>query len=135
VARIGGTFSLIALAIRNSFRRRARLVLTLLTLTAGGLFFMAALNVRSSMINTLDQMFAARKSDLTVSLARVYEVEKVQKAVSNTPGVSRAEGWFTTEASHDDLRLAIVALPPDTQLLEFDIIDGRKLTAGDTDAI
>ena len=135
VARIGGTFSLIALAIRNSFRRRARLVLTLLTLTAGGLFFMAALNVRSSMINTLDHVFAARKSDLTVSLARVYEVEKIQKAVSNTPGVSRAEGWFTTEASHDDLRLAIVALPPDTQLLEFDIIDGRKLTAGDTDAI
>ena len=61
LARIGGTFSLIAFAIRNSFRRRARLVLTLLTLAAGGLFFMAALNVRASMINTLDRMFAAQK--------------------------------------------------------------------------
>ncbi len=55
LTRIGGTFSLIVFAIRNSFRRRARLVLTLLTLAAGGLFFLAALNVRASMINTLDQ--------------------------------------------------------------------------------
>jgi putative ABC transport system permease protein len=50
LTRIGGTFSLVALAIRNSFRRRARLVLTLLTLAAGGLFFLSALNVRASMV-------------------------------------------------------------------------------------
>jgi putative ABC transport system permease protein len=135
LTRIGGTFSLVALAIRNSFRRRARLVLTLLTLTAGGLFFLAALNVRSSMINTLDHMFAARKSDLTVSLAKAYEFEKIQKAVSKTSGVTRAEGWFTTEGSYGDLRIGIVALPPDTQLLEFDIIEGRRLMPGETDAI
>src|SRR5262249_40640079 len=135
LTRIGGTFSLVALAIRNSFRRRARLVLTLLTLTAGGLFFMAALNVRSSMIHTLDHMFGLRKSDLTVSFAKPYEVEKIQRAVSNTSGVTRAEGWFTTEGLHGADRFAIIALPPDTQLLEFDIIEGRKLTPGDTDAI
>lgn len=135
LARIGGTFSLIAFAIRNSFRRRARLVLTLLTLAAGGLFFLSALNVRASMVNTLDRMFAARKSDLTVSFARAYEFEKIQKAVSDTPGVTRAEGWFTTEASLGDRRFAIVALPAATQLLDFDIIEGRKLTPQDTDAI
>jgi putative ABC transport system permease protein len=135
LTRIGGTFSLIALAIRNSFRRRARLALTLLTLTSGGLFFLAALNVRSSMINTLDHMFGLRKFDLTVSLAKPYEAEKIQKAVSNTPGVTRTEGWFTTEGLYNDVRLGIVALPPDTKLLEFDIIEGRKLAAGDTDAI
>ena len=135
LTRIGGTFSLIALAIRNSFRRRARLVLTLLTLTAGGLFFLAALNVRSSMINTLDNMFGLRKFDLTVSFSNLYEFEKIQKAVSRTPGVKRAEGWFTTEGSHGDLRLGIVALPPDSKLMDFDIIEGRKLMPGDTDAI
>jgi len=135
LARIGGTFSLIAFAIRNSFRRRARLALTLLTLAAGGLFFLSALNVRASMINTLDRMFAARKSDLSVSFAKPYEFEKIQKAVSNTPGIKRAEGWFTTEGSIGDHRFGIVALPPDTQLLDFDIIEGRKLVPQDTDAI
>jgi putative ABC transport system permease protein len=135
LTRIGGTFSLIALAIRNSFRRRARLVLTLLTLTAGGLFFMAALNVRSSMINTLDHMFDMRKYDLTVSFSNPYELEKLQKAASKTPGVTRAEGWFTTEGLYRDYRLGIVALPPETQLLDFEIIEGRKLMPGDTNAI
>ncbi len=135
LARIGGTFSLVAFAIRNSFRRRARLVLTLLTLAAAGLFFLSALNIRASMINTLDQMFAARKFDLAVSLARPHEFEQIQKAVSNTPGVKRAEGWFTTEASMGDRRFGIVALPPDTQLLDFDISAGRKLEPQDTDAI
>ena len=92
LARIGGTFSLIAFAIRNSFRRRVRLVLTLLTLVAGGLFFLSALNIRASMVNTLDRMFAARKFDLSVFFANPYEFQKIQKAISNTAGVARAEG-------------------------------------------
>ena len=135
LVRIGGTFSLIAFAIRNSFRRRARLALTLLTLAAGGLFFLSALNIRASMVNTLDRMFTARKSDLTISFAKPYDFETVRKAVSNTPGVTRAEGWFTSEGSIGERRFGVVALPPDTQLLDFDIIEGRKLTPQDTDAI
>jgi putative ABC transport system permease protein len=155
LTRIGGTLSLVAVAIRNSFRRRTRLVLTLLTLAAGGLFFLAALNVRASLVNTLDRMFAARKFDLTIALANPYELEKIQKAISNTPGITRAEGWFTTEAalvnpsqstpdSHasglhgggsDVNRFSVVALPADTQLLDLDIIEGRNLAPGDTDAI
>ena len=134
LARIGGTFSLIVLAVRNSFRQRARLALTLLTLAAGGLFFLSALNVRSSMINTLDHKFTARKFDLSVSFANPYEMAKIQKAIDNTHGVKRAEGWFVTEASLGD-RFTVVALPPDTRLLDFEIIDGRNLTPGDTDAI
>lgn len=135
IAQMGGTFRLIALAIRNSFRRRARFVLTLLTLAAGGLFFMSALNVRASMINTLDRMFAARKSDLSVSLAYSYDFERIQKAVDKTAGVKRAEGWFMTEGWLGDRRFNVVELPPDTQLLDFDIIEGRKLSPQDTDAI
>src|SRR5215216_2047850 len=122
LARIGGTFSLIVLAIRNSFRRRVRLVLTLLTLAAGGLFFMAALNVRASMINTLDRMFAARKFDLAIFLANPYELEKIERAVNNTKGIKRAEGWFMTEMSLSD-RFNVVALPADTQLLDLEIIE------------
>ncbi|HEU4796644.1 MAG TPA: hypothetical protein VFT02_13510, partial [Pyrinomonadaceae bacterium] len=77
MARIGGVFRPLILAIRNSFRRRARLALTLVTLAAGGLFFLAALNVRASMINTLDHLFATRKFDLTVTLRDTYERERV----------------------------------------------------------
>jgi putative ABC transport system permease protein len=134
LTRIGGTFSLIVLAIRNSFRRRVRLVLTLLTLTAGGLFFLSALNVRASMINTLDHMFAAGKFDLSIYLEKPYEFEKIKRAIANTPGITRAEGWFVTEASLVS-RFTVVALPAETQLLNLEIIEGRNLAPGDTDAI
>jgi putative ABC transport system permease protein len=134
LTRIGGTFSFVVLAIRNSFRRRVRLVLTLLTLTAGGLFFLSALNVRASIINTLDHMFAAGKFDLSIFFANPYEFEKIQRAIANTPGITRAEGWFVTEASVVS-RFTVVALPAETQLLDLEIIEGRNLAPGDTDAI
>jgi hypothetical protein len=79
--------------------RRARLVLTLLTLSAAGLFFLSALNIRASMINTLDRMFAKR-FDLTVALSRPYELEKVKKAIDNTAGITRYETWLTTETAN-----------------------------------
>ena len=134
LTRIGGTFSLIVLAIRNSFRRRVRLVLTLLTLTAGGLFFLSALNVRASLINTLDHMFAAGKFDLSIFFADPYEFEKIQRAIRNTPGITRAEGWFVTEASLVS-PFTVVALPAETKLLDLEIIEGRNLAPEDTDAI
>src|SRR5687767_12569695 len=88
IARIGGTISPLVFAIRNSFRRRARLALTLLTLAAGGLFFLAALNVRASIINTLDRMFAARKFDLIVTLSKPYEWARIRRAANDTQGVT-----------------------------------------------
>jgi putative ABC transport system permease protein len=109
--------------------------LTLITLAAGGLFFLSALNVRASMMNTIDRMFAPRKFDLTVSLRELYDREKLQSAIDSTPGIKRGEGWLQTEASFGAERFNLVALPADTQLLKLEIMEGRGLAAGDTDAI
>src|SRR5262249_19310715 len=54
---VGGLSRPVLLALRNSFRRRMRLALTTATLALAGLFFMAALNVRASLVNTLDRLF------------------------------------------------------------------------------
>jgi putative ABC transport system permease protein len=136
LARIGGTFSPLVFAIRNGFRRRARLALTLLTLAAGGLFFLAALNVRASIINTLDRMFAARKFDLTVSFSNPYEWERIRRAAGNTQGITHAEGWFTTNGSMaPETRFNVTALPLDTKLLDLEILAGRNLQPGDTNEL
>jgi putative ABC transport system permease protein len=96
---LGGRARLLLLALRNSFRRRLRLALTMVSLVLAGLFFMAALNVRASLINTLDRLYDTMKYDLTVSLGGMYSFEKVERATRNTPGVLQAEGWFTTGGS------------------------------------
>ncbi|HEX3183479.1 MAG TPA: FtsX-like permease family protein, partial [Pyrinomonadaceae bacterium] len=136
LARIGGPFSPFVFAIRNCFRRRARLALTLLTLAAGGLFFLAALNVRASIINTLDRMFAARKFDLAVTFSKPYAWERIQRAVGDTPGITHAEGWFFTEGVvAPDTEFTVAALPLDTKLLDLEILEGRFLQPGDTNAL
>jgi len=160
LAGIGGRYRPLLMALRNSFRRRARLALTLLTLTAGGLFFMSALNIRASMINTLDRMFSVRKFDLSVAFSSPQPVEKIRAAVNKTRGVTSYEEWFGTEASivddetvsqssnphsssaaglhggrESEDRFSVVALPVDTKLLKPDIVEGRMLIPGDVNAI
>ena len=152
LAGMGGMTRPLLLAIRNSFRRRVRLALTLITLAAGGLFFLSALNVRASLIYSLDRLFATKKFDLTVHLNRMYPVEAVERAVRRTPGVRQAEGWIATQGSvvgaaeapdgdgHAGAaggtdRFNIQALPPGTELQRFDIIEGRGLLPEELDAI
>lgn len=60
LAGCGGAARPILLAVRNAFRRRTRLALTLLTLATAGTFFLAGLDLRSSLINTADRIYAGR---------------------------------------------------------------------------
>ncbi|MFN0111482.1 MAG: ABC transporter permease, partial [Blastocatellia bacterium] len=160
LAGVGGMTRPLLLAVRNSFRRRARLVLTLLTLAAGGLFFMAALNVRASLIYSLDRLFDTRKFDLGVNLGAMQPFEKVERAARKTPGVVTVEGWIYTQASlvakSDSASVSgdhagagglhgagappsnsftVIGLPDRNTLLKLDILEGRALQPGETDTI
>jgi putative ABC transport system permease protein len=148
MATIGGNLRPLLLSIRNSFRRRTRLVLTILTLAVSGLFFMSALNIRSSMSNTLDRSFALRKYDLHIFLGDMYPSEKIERAIRKTPGVIRAESWFTSGASIpgkdasvgggdslDTLSFPIIALPESSEAIDLEIVEGRNLLPGDVDAL
>jgi putative ABC transport system permease protein len=155
---VGGLTRPLLLAIRNNFRRRARLALTILTLAAGGLFFMTALNLRASMISTLDRLFDTKKYDLGITLAGMAQVDDVNRIVRNTPGVRSAEGWIASEgvlpeAGHaaspvagnnphagagsgtSDSRFIVLALPSETQMLKPNIVEGRWLKPRETDAL
>jgi putative ABC transport system permease protein len=103
LARMGswGSPRPLLFALRNGFRRRARLALTIATLAVGGVFFLSGLNVRSSMIATLDRLFRGKRFDLTVSLAGISRMDAVERAVRRTPGAAAVEGWITTEGSLD----------------------------------
>ncbi|MEA2164278.1 MAG: putative transport system permease protein [Thermoanaerobaculia bacterium] len=158
---VGGLTRPLLLAIRNNFRRRARLVMTVITLAAGGLFFMTALNLRASMINTLDRLFATKKYDLGVTIAGMTPLDEVNRAVRNTPGIRSAEGWIASEgtlpdASHGaraiphatgglhggsgpgaavDERFIVLAVPANTQMLRPDLAEGEWLRADDRDTL
>ncbi len=164
LAGVGGITRPLLLAIRNSFRRRTRLVLTLVTLSVGGVFFMSALNVRASMINTLDHLFASKKFDLSINLGTMYPIEQIERAVAISPGARESEGWIATEAwvvtgeektrtatqpdaaglhggggpesaGSSASRFPVLGVQPGTQLLKLEIEEGRDLGPDDFDAL
>jgi putative ABC transport system permease protein len=129
------------LSLRNTFRRKARLALTLATLILGGAIFIAMLGVRESMYTEIEKTFSYFQSDVNAAFARNYPVDELQEAVADIPGVTASEAWNSLNANilrPDDVTTDLVALyvPPDgTQLLQATLINGRWLQAGEADAI
>ncbi len=162
-ARIRGLSVPEQLALRNLLRRRARTALTVTTLAASGLFFMSALNVRSSIKHTLNRANALSLYDLDVSLRSIEPMELVRRVVAASPTVREVEGGITSEAAvvrepqasppaqsfdlhgamgtaaaprTDTLpRLFIVGMPRGARLQAFRMEQGRALEPADTDAI
>jgi putative ABC transport system permease protein len=100
LANVSGMSRPLLFAIRNSFRRRARTVLTLATIAAGGVFFLSALNVRASIINTLDELFRGRRFDLQAGTGtNTYPFATIQQALAGVPGIRKTEGWFVTDGA------------------------------------
>jgi putative ABC transport system permease protein len=149
LAGVGGRSRPLLLAIRNSFRRRTRLVLTLMTLAVGGIFFMSGINIRASMIKTIDHWLGSEKFDLNIAFEGAYPSEQIERAIKNTPGVVRSESWSIAEgllAPHpgggryggdtlDGERFSVMAVPSATKMIRLEIVEGRDLLPGDVDAV
>ncbi|MEM8586807.1 MAG: ABC transporter permease [Pseudomonadota bacterium] len=126
------------LAVRNSFRRPARLWLTLLALALGGAALMTASNVYVSLIAAVDRSLDRRGDDIDVRLLRPVDAAAILADISGLPGVSHAEAWggalvaLNTQQSADRSRgrYGLLAPPSDTALLDVPIIEGRWPEAG-----
>jgi putative ABC transport system permease protein len=131
----------ILLSIRNTFRRKGRLILTLFTLTMGGAIFIGVFNVRASMERYMGQLTQHFMADVTLSFEQPYRVSEVEQDASLVPGVRDIEAWSGAGAeildAEDNLveNLQIVAPPADTVLLEPDMLAGRWIEPGDEKAL
>ncbi len=135
----------VLISLRNTFRRRARLVFTLLPLALSGAIFMSIANVRTALVNELDDIYAHKNYDFDISFERPYRFEKIADATSRVPGVTRVEGYRqTTDAyrTRADIRPTIVAtnilargIAPTTVMQNFALMQGRWLLPGDRDVI
>lgn len=129
------------LSLRNTFRRKSRLALTLLTLTLGGGIFIAVMGVRESMYVEIDQTASYYKSDVNVLFARNYPHADLAAAVDGLPGVSAFESWTQFNANvvrpdGETTDLVAVYVPPDdTRLLSPVLIEGRWLQPGEKNTI
>jgi putative ABC transport system permease protein len=141
LARLRGVARPLLLSIRNTFRQRGRLLITLATLAAGGGMFIAAVSVRASMVSAVDDAFSYRPYDVDVLFARPYRTEQVESVIGDVDGVVYAEGWDWSRATRvyadgsESDRFSLLAPPEATELMEPNVIEGRWLVPGDENAL
>ena len=150
VERIRGLSRPLLLSLRNTFRRKSRLGLTLATLTLAGGMFVAVLSVHASVTRTMDSLLSLWQYDVAVQFQRPYRIAQMREAALAVPGVVDAEGWSYTTARHTSasgaarggnqmlafsVPLIVFAPPADTKLLNPPLIRGRWLVTADENAI
>jgi putative ABC transport system permease protein len=129
------------LSIRNTFRRRGRLALTLATLILGGAIFIAVFSVRDSVLTTLDNMFAYVDYDAIVQFRRPYRIDLVEREALTVPGVAAAEGWRFDNGRRmrpDDTEsdpVFVRGVKADSALVKPRLVEGRWLLPNDENAI
>jgi putative ABC transport system permease protein len=131
----------IRIAIRNVFRRKGRLILTLITLTTGGAIFIATFTVRVSMQNYIDQIGRYFLADVNVALSRPYRMAEIQRLLYDIPDVRYVEAWSSARTQtllpdgSDGEEVQMLAPPAGSPLVIPVLIEGRWLQPGDQNAI
>jgi putative ABC transport system permease protein len=129
------------LSIRNAFRRRMRLTLTLFTLVLAGAIFISVYNLWASLDKNIQAAQGYFLADINLGFNRYYRYDVVAPIAESVPGVTSAEGWAfyvgTLMMNEDDVgtQVQLIAPPSDSTLINATIAAGRWLTPGDENAI
>jgi putative ABC transport system permease protein len=129
------------LSLRNTFRRKRRLALTLATLSLAGATFIGVFSVQASIRLTLQEALDYWNYDVDVSLRRNYRAGEISQAALAVAGVREVEAWGYAGAlrvrpdGSDGEGMVVVALPADTQMLKPTLLAGRWLAPGDETAV
>jgi len=131
----------IRLSLRNAFRRKARLVLTLFTLILAGGIFIGVYNMWASFDKTIEDIQGYFLADINVSFGRYYRFKEVAALAESIPGVDSVEGWteypgtLIRDEEEAGTQILFVAPPSTSTLIDPVITAGRWLTTGDENAI
>lgn len=129
------------LSLRNTFRKKTRLVLTLITLTLGSAIFIAVMSVYDGLNLTLEKSLEYYRFDIVVFFNRPYRVEQILDEVNTVEGVSTAETWGINSGrivrgdGSTTQNITIAAPPNPTSLIYPTLLSGRWLLPEDEDAI
>jgi putative ABC transport system permease protein len=129
------------ISLRNTIRRKARVTLTLFTLTLGGAIFIAVLTVHNSLMATLDEALTYWNYDIEVDFDHSHRIEEIERMAMNIPGVAEAESWIGNTArrkrpdGHEGPNISVLGTPAETDLIQPTILEGRWLLPDDENAI
>ena len=129
------------LSLRNTFRRKGRLALTLVTLTLAGAILVSVASVQVSLERTLEDILRYWKFDAQVQLSRPYRSVRIEREAMSVPGISSVECWGSSNAYRvrpdgtEGGSIYLYAPPAETTMIEPTVVRGRWLRQEDESAI
>lgn len=130
------------LSLRNTFRRRGRLIFTMLVMAVGGTGFIVAMNIYASMYNTVDAKIDSIFYDIQVAFDQPQQAKILESTISQISGVAKVEAWAGASASRvyndgtSGNSFSIIAPPTSTKLMSTPpLYEGRWLLNNDMNAL
>jgi putative ABC transport system permease protein len=139
--RLKGLSSATVLAVRNTFRRKARLIFTLATLVLAGATFMAAFSTHRTLSQQITSGGRYWLYDAAIDIPGGANEHTALREARRVEGVVVAEGWYRIDATpeipgvSEPEAVEVMAIPPGAATVAPRIVSGRWLRAGDTEAI
>jgi putative ABC transport system permease protein len=130
----------LALSLRNTFRHKARVALTLLTLALGGVMFIMTMSVGDSFSKTVDLIFDQLGEDVSLTFDRPHRVERLRSIAGGVSGIRQVEvwndGWATLPVeSGEELPVNLRGVPAGSAMFNPQLAKGRTLIPGDGRAV
>ena len=141
IQRIRGLSRPSMISLRNTFRRKTRLILTLFTLILAGMTFITIFTLRDSMLATLDNILALWQFEISANFEQPYRTNRIEKVITQFPEISAYESWGSTgvrrlrDDNTESDNMTLNAVPADTQMLKPQLLEGRWLLPDDTGAL
>jgi putative ABC transport system permease protein len=139
--KIKGAGRPLLISLRNTFRRKSRLVLTLITLSLAGAVFIATFNVRASVEKYIEKVAAYILADVNLDFDSHYRINEIESIAKTIPEVVMVEPRSAVtaqllNADGDALETVEVwGTPPASLTIKPILLDGRWLVDGDRNAI
>jgi putative ABC transport system permease protein len=129
----------IALSLRNTFRRKARILLTLAALTFSGLMFAMVLSTARSLDATILTCFSPGE-DVAITLERPVRASRAVEIAESVPGVVAAEVWREHDATlllpgGEEKPVGLIGVPSGSMILNPNVTAGSSLQPGDANAL
>ncbi len=141
INQIKGISHPMLISLRNTFRHKGRLALTLFTLTLGGAIFIATFNVQGALTRYIERVSKYFIADVSMTMDQFYRIDQVKEDLKAIPDIAIVEGW--TYASCEMLAsddkpgepVEMLGVDPQSELITPIIVKGRWVIPGDENAI
>ncbi len=141
MARLRWVSRPLAISLRNTFRQRLRLILTLTTLALGGAIFIGTFNMRASLESYIARLGRYFIADVNVTFNDPYRISTIELEIRRLPDVAQVEGWAVGSGvmimpdGSEGETVVIQGPPADTHLVDPIVIAGRWLLPEDQNAL